>query len=70
MHLSKPVLRIISVILTHAFLVSGVSFAMDASDFALAPPLATKPPCQIIYDDKSGKCDVITNDNIISSWDK
>ena len=48
MYLNKSALRIVSIILIHAFLVSGMSFAMDASDFALAPPLATKSQCEII----------------------
>lgn len=69
MNLDKPILRIISIILIYAFLVSGVSFAMDPSDFALAPPSFTDPPCQIIYDEKTDEWDVITYDDVIKSWD-
>ncbi|MFA5500422.1 MAG: hypothetical protein WC404_05030, partial [Candidatus Omnitrophota bacterium] len=41
----------------------------SASDFALAPPLATKPPCEIRYDEKTGTCDVVTNNDAIELRD-
>ncbi len=61
-------IRIISSVLSCALLLSDApSYAItDASrDFALAPPLATKPPCEIVRND-DGSFDVVTN-NITAS---
>jgi signal transduction histidine kinase len=69
MYLKKSISRLISIVLINAFLLSGVVFA-DASGFALAPPLATKPPCQIIYNEKTNTWDVITDEILIKSWDR
>ena len=67
MCLSKYILKIVSVVLIHAFLVSGVSFAADPRDSALAPPLATKSPCQIVHN-SDGSLDVITNNDAVAAY--
>ena len=63
MFLNKTILRAVSILLIHSFLASGTGFAVsDTGDFSLAPPLATKPPCQIIYDRNSKSWDVVTGE--------
>jgi radical SAM superfamily enzyme YgiQ (UPF0313 family) len=42
---------------------------LPRDDFALAPPLATKPPCQIVQKE-DGSFDVVTNTDAIESWDR
>lgn len=64
--------RIITIALVCAFTLSGIpcyAIADTTSDFALAPPLATKPPCEIIQR-SDGTWDVVTNGDVIRSWDK
>lgn len=34
------------------------------------PPLATKPPCEIHYDETTGACSVVTDDALVEAWDK
>lgn len=72
MSLSKPILRPVVIVLILAFTLSGMpAYAAPdtASDFALAPPLATKPPCQIVQK-SDGSFDVVTNNDAIESWGK
>jgi len=67
----RVVFQAIAILLLHAFLVSNVAFAIpEANNFALAPPLTTNPPCEILYDKKTGTCDVVTNDDVIEAWDR
>ena len=72
---NKIILRAVCVALICGLLLSGAgisSYAITdtASDFALSPPLATKPPCEIRYDEKTGTCDFVTNSDVIGSWDR
>lgn len=67
---SKIIQRTICIVLILGLILScaGVSSyaAIDnSSDFALAPPLATKPPCEIRYDENTGTYDVVTNTDVI-----
>lgn len=69
---TKIALRIVAVALVCVFTLSGIpSYAITdtVSDFALAPPIATKPPCQIVQK-SNGSYDVVTNTDVIESWDK
>jgi len=68
----KLALRVLSAVLINAFFLSSIpSYAITTSsnDFALAPPLRTAP-CEIVYDKKTGKCDVVTNNDVIEAWDR
>ena len=47
----------------------GHSELLPRDDFALAPPLATKPHCQIVQKE-DGSFDVVTNTDAIESWDR
>ena len=72
---STIALRLVCVAIICGLLLSGIgvsSYAITdtASDSALAPPLATKPPCEIHYDKATGTCDVVTNNDVIKAWDK
>lgn len=49
--------------------VSSYAITDTASDFALAPPLATKPPCEIRYDERTQTYDVVTNNDAIELMD-
>ena len=73
----STITRIICIILIQALLVFGTGFAADSRDTsAVAPPLATKPidgvfyPGEIVYNETTGECRVVTNYEVIESWDR
>ena len=70
---NKPILRAVSVVLISGLLLSGAgipSYAVaDPSDAALAPPLFTKRPCEIVRN-PDGSLDVVTNNDVIEAWDR
>jgi signal transduction histidine kinase/ubiquinone/menaquinone biosynthesis C-methylase UbiE len=56
------------------FLVNDIAFGIsipssELNKAVLAPPLATKPPCEIVQK-SDGSYDVVTNNNVIESWDR
>ena len=68
------VFKITALVVVCLFLANDIAFgiSMPSSELnksALAPPLATKPPCQIIQK-SDGSFDVVTNDDIIKAWDR
>lgn len=66
-------LRVVCGVLICGLLLSGAgipSYAVtNPSDSALAPPLATKPPCEIVQK-PDGSYDVVTDNGVIESWDR
>lgn len=63
----KIQLRVAAIAIICGFLLSGASsYAVTdgSSDFALAPPLATKPPCEIVRN-ADGSFGVVTNTDVI-----
>lgn len=56
-------------LLLPCFGISSYAITDTTADFALAPPLATKPPCEIRYDERTGTCDVVTNNDAIELRD-
>ncbi len=66
-------LRVVCGVLICGLLLSGAgipSYAVtNPSDSALAPPLATKPPCEIVQK-SDGSYDVVTNNGVTESWDR
>lgn len=64
-------LRVAAIAIICGLLFSGASsYAVTdvSSDFALAPPLATKPPCEIVRN-ADGSFGVVTNTDVIESRD-
>lgn len=49
--------------------IPSCAIAETATGSALAPPLATKPPCEIVRR-PDGSFDVVTNDDVIEAWDR
>ena len=70
---NKLILRAVSAVLISGLLLSGAgipSYAVaDPSDAALAPPLFTKRPCEIVRN-PDGSLDVVTNNDVIEAWDR
>lgn len=66
--------KAIAVAVVCLFLVNDIAFGISVSSsefnkFALAPPLATKPLCEIVRK-PDGSFDVVTNTDVIKSWDR
>jgi len=47
----------------------GISAHALPHKSALAPPLAIKPPCEIVQR-TDGSYDVVTNNDVLEAWDK
>ncbi len=63
-------IKTIAMSVVFLFLVNDTVFAFaDLNKSALAPPLATKPPCQIVRN-PDGSFDLATNNDVIESWSK
>ena len=66
--------KAIAVAVVCLFLVNNIAFGIsipssELNKSALAPPLATKPLCEIVRK-PDGSFDVVTNTDVIESWDR
>lgn len=70
----KLLLCIVTITLAWALCLPGINYPVRAcantDDSVLAPPLSTKPPCEIHYDKATRTCEIVTNNDVIRAWNK